>query len=358
MEGVAVHVVAPAAKGLPASEQIDGIPVTRFRYAPRDYETLAYTGTMVDSVAGSWSGKFAMVSFLGAAFMAMLRERRVFQPDIIHAHWWFPNGLVGMWTSTFTKVPLVTTMHGTDIRMLSTVPALKPLARHVLNRSTSVTTVSHWLAQQGETLMARTTPLVAPMPAAVEWFTPAGARIPDRILFVGRLNAQKGIEYAIRAIAAMSTPASLDVIGTSPSVSDYQTLAKTLGVADRIFFLGAIAQHELAPFYRRAAALVVPSIDEGLGLVAVEAQLCETPVVAFASGGITDVIQHERTGLLVPPHNVEALASALDRLLHSPPLAAELGRAGREQALTTFAPTSVAHRYAGIYREALQRRAA
>ena len=98
---------------------------------------------------------------------------------------------------------------------------------------------------------------------------------------------------------------------------------------------------------RDSTALVIPSTDEGLGLVAVEAQLCETPVVAFASGGLTDTVQHERTGLLVPAGNVEALAATLDALFDRADRGADLGRAGRMVALSGFAPESAARRYAG-----------
>ena len=119
---------------------------------------------------------------------------------------------------------------------------------------------------------------------------------------------------------------------------------------ERVRWLGALPQPELVDLYRRAAALVVPSTDEGLGLVAVEAQLCETPVVAYESGGLTDTVQHERTGVLVPPGDIEALAAALDQLLDHPDRGAELGRAGRMVALAGFAPESAARRYAGIYR--------
>ena len=357
-EGVAVRVIAPAAEGLLESEEIGGIRVNRFRYAPRKYETLAYTGTMAESVVNSWSARAAMMGFLGAAFRASLREQRLFQADVIHAHWWFPNGWVGSWVTRFTKVPLVTTSHGTDLRMLESVPRLKPLARRVFNRSTRVTTVSHWLAQQGSALMYGGTPIVAPMPAATERFTAGGTRAPDRILFVGRLNAQKGIEYALRAVATMKNPAKFDIIGTGPDAAVYRALAETLGITDRVSFIDAVPQHELASFYRIATVLVVPSIEEGLGLVAVEAQLCETPVVAFDSGGITDIVHHEQTGLLVPVRDVAALAAGLDRVLNDPSFAADLGRAGRLSALERFAPASVARRYADIYRQALERRAA
>ncbi len=265
---------------------------------------------------------------------------------------------MGTWVSAFAQVPLVTTMHGTDIRMLRSVSMLRPLARRVFEQSQAVTTVSRWLAEEGRRFMKPRIPLVAPMPVATELFTPGGTREANRLVFVGRLNAQKGIEYAIRAIAAMHVPAVLDVIGTGPALEDYRALARTLGVDDRILFHGQVIQPKLPPFFRRAAAVVVPSIEEGLGLVAVEAQLCETPVVAFASGGITDVVQHGRTGILTPPKDVAALASALDELLSAPASATELGRAGRLHALATFAPESVARRYTDIYTDVLRRSAA
>jgi starch synthase len=95
---------------------------------------------------------------------------------------------------------------------------------------------------------------------------------------------------------------------------------------------------------------VVPSIDEGLGLVAVEAQLCETPVIAFDSGGLSDVVSNGRTGILIDNVSASALAESIDALLASPDRGAALGAAGRLHALATFAPESVARRYATIYR--------
>ena len=109
----------------------------------------------------------------------------------------------------------------------------------------------------------------------------------------------------------------------------------------------------LAAFYRGAAALVVPSVGEGLGLVAVEAQLCETPVVAFDSGGLPDIVQHDRTGILVSDVDAAALAAALVSLLERDDRGQSLGAAARLHALATFAPESVARRYADIYRSAI-----
>jgi glycosyltransferase involved in cell wall biosynthesis len=114
-----------------------------------------------------------------------------------------------------------------------------------------------------------------------------------------------------------------------------------------------VKQSDLPGFYRQAAAVVMPSADEGLGLVAVEALLCETPVVAFDSGGLRDVVQHGKTGILVETGNRAALATALDKLLALDGRGSDLGRAGRLYALSAFAPESSARRYAEIYREVL-----
>jgi glycosyltransferase involved in cell wall biosynthesis len=96
--------------------------------------------------------------------------------------------------------------------------------------------------------------------------------------------------------------------------------------------------------------VVIPSVGEGLGLVAVEAQLCETPVIAFDSGGVTDTVIDGETGVLVPATDVTALAHAIDQLLQAPDRRAAMGRAGRMHALALFAPESAARRYAQLYR--------
>src|SRR5256714_7049114 len=113
-EGINVRVVAPAAAGLPSAEVLDGIRVERFRYAPRRYEKLAYTGNMASDVASSWTARLALVGFLGSDFVHAVRARRSFEPQLVHAHWWFPNGVVGTWVSGLAHIPLVTTLHGTD----------------------------------------------------------------------------------------------------------------------------------------------------------------------------------------------------------------------------------------------------
>jgi len=217
-----------------------------------------------------------------------------------------------------------------------------------------VTAVSRWLASEARAAGAGIDPLVAPMPVATELFSPGGTRAAKRFLFVGRLNKQKGIELLLHAISRIpDASVELNVVGDGEDREDLIALASALGIGDRVHWQGAVPQPQLVDYYRAATALVVPSVGEGLGLVAVEAQLCDTPVVAFDSGGLPDIVQHDRTGILVPEVDAGALAAALVSLLGRDDRGASLGAAGRMHALSTFAPESVARRYADIYRSAI-----
>lgn len=350
---VEVHVIAPAGENLPAREDIGGIHVERFRYAPKGLETLAYTGNMAQEVASSWSARLFLTTFLGAEFVRSSWESRSFHPDVIHAHWWFPSGVVAMSLAGFSGLPLVTTIHGTDLRLAMQARASRPVLRQVVRRSKRVTTVSRWLASELEKIAPGSNPLVAPMPVAVEKFAAHGSREANRFLFAGRLNKQKGLDHLLRALAAMKQLAMLDVVGEGSDAADLKLLASQLGVSDRVTWHGQLKQPELVKMYQAATAVVVPSVDEGLGLVAAEALLCETPVIAFRSGGLTDIVEHERTGLLVTPGVTGELAQALDRVLESPEEAHRLAVTGRGHVLETLSPESAATRYATIYRDAI-----
>jgi glycosyltransferase involved in cell wall biosynthesis len=355
-EGVETRVVAPAAAGLAAHDQLDGVGVDHFRYAPRRFETLAYGGNMATQVKDSWMAKVTLLGFLGAEFSSAVRAKREFEPDLLHAHWWFPNGLVGTWLSRLANRPLVTTLHGTDVRLARAVAFSRPAFRHVLHRSAAVTAVSRWLASEAREIVAAPQATVAPMPVATDLFSPGGVRHSDRLLFVGRLNKQKGIELLLHTLSRLPAEyrsVTLDVVGDGDDAEALRALAAGLGVAERVRWHGALQQPQLVEFYRSATALVVPSVNEGLGLVAVEAQLCNTPVIAFESGGLTDVIQHDQTGVLVKDVSAAALSAAIASVLARPDRGAALGDAGRLHALSTFAPESVARRYADIYRAAI-----
>lgn len=351
--GVAVSVLAPSGPGLPGEESIGGIAVRRYRYATRKLETLAYTGTMTSQVRDSWGGRIAMAGLLAAGTKAAQAEIRRQRPDVLHAHWWFPSGLVAAGLRRLGGPPLVTTLHGSDLRVARAVPGGKALFRTVARASATLTTVSRWLAAEARTIAPDVEPLVAPMPVAPDLFHPSSSRARDRLLFVGKLTEQKGLHHLLHALSQMRAKPRLDVVGAG-RVDDahLRSLAVQLGVDAQVTWHPLLSQAALAELYGSATAHVIPAIDEGLGLTAVEALLCETPVVAFESGGVVDAVLHERTGILVPPGDQGALARELDELLARPDQGASLGREGRRYALETFGGSAVARRYAEVYARA------
>ena len=350
-QGVAVHVLAPSAPGLAVRADISGVPVTRFRYAPRQWETLAYTGTMAEQVSGSLRGKVAMALLLWRGRGAVRRAIAEFKPHLVHAHWWFPSGLM----AGGLGVPMVVTMHGSDVRLAKGGRA-RALFRRVSANAAAMCAVSGWLARAAQETLDGRVVGTAPMPANTTLFSPPTSvtRADDRVLFVGRLNAQKGLGDLLEAMALARQRWTLDVVGDGPDRAALTKRAAELGVAQRIVWLGHLPQAELAALYGRSAALVIPSTEEGLGLVGVEAALCETPVVAYASGGLPDVVADGATGWLVPVGDIAALAHAIDDVVDRPSRARAFGEAARRRALATFSPEAVGARYRAAYDAALR----
>jgi glycosyltransferase involved in cell wall biosynthesis len=196
---------------------------------------------------------------------------------------------------------------------------------------------------------------IEPMPVDVDLFTPSPEPRGSRFLFVGRLNPQKGVGLLLEATAAMRVKAELDIVGDGPARGTLERMARDLGLAGRVAFRGHLPQSELVRLYRSASAVVLPGENEGLGLVAVEAQLCEAPVIALRSGGTPDVVIDGATGFLVAPNDPRALAAAMDSALGRFELVSGYGRAGRAAALARFSPAAVASRYQHVYRQVLTR---
>ena len=356
-EGVEVAAVAPAAEGLAAAERLDGIPVRRYRYAPARAQRLAYAGEM-HRRAATPSGALALAGLLGAGALAARRAAR--GADLVHAHWWFPAGLQAL--AARTGLPLVTTLHGTDVRLARSRPAARAACARVLRSSARVTAVSGWLADQAAgfapDLAGRVA--VAPMPVDDRAFSPGPPGQPrDELLFVGRLDRQKGADVALQALARLTGPAAalpLRVVGGGPEEDALHRLAGELGVAGRVRWDGQLPQAELADRYRRAAVLVVPGRDEGLGLVAAEGQLCGAPVVAAASGGLLDVVADGQTGRTFPPGRPDALARTVEAVLADPDATARMAATARDRAAARFGPAGAARAYAAVYTEALEGR--
>jgi glycosyltransferase involved in cell wall biosynthesis len=346
--GCEVRVLAPSAPGLAPTETIDGIAIQRYRYAPRGMESLAYTGTMAEQVLGSVRGKGALAGMMTAGAVAVRKAAEQFAPDVIHAHWWFPSGLLALGADD--DIPLVTTLHGSDVRLARRVKLVHPLFRRVMARSAVVTAVSSWLAGEARAMAPEARVRVAPMPADTTLFTAEHApRIPGRFLFVGRLNAQKGLGELLEAMAWCPPTISLDIVGAGEDEARLRAQAERLNLGTRVRWEGAVERTALPARYRRAQATIIPSRNEGLGLVAVESQLCRTPVIAYRSGGLPDVVHPDWGGFLVPPGDTRALADAMQRLVTHPEDVEGCGASGRSLMLDRFAPSVVAAGYRSIY---------
>ena len=178
-----------------------------------------------------------------------------------------------------------------------------------------------------------------------------------RLLCVGRLIPIKGHIVLLRAFAQARRQVPslrLDIAGRGPLEPALRALTKELGIEDGVRFLGYVAPIQRA--IEDAAAVIVPSMGEGFGMVALEAMERARPVIAAEIGGLGELVEDGVTGYLVPPGEAEPLADAIVALASDLPRAAELGQAGRRRALEEFLQDRCTDRTEALYREALNGR--
>jgi glycosyltransferase involved in cell wall biosynthesis len=178
-----------------------------------------------------------------------------------------------------------------------------------------------------------------------------------RLLCVGRLIPIKGHLVLLRAFAAakLELPGlQLDIAGRGALEPALKALARELGIADSVHFLGHVNPIQAA--IERSAVVVVPSMGEGFGMVALEAMERGRPVVAAAIGGLGELVRDGETGVLVPAGEAEPLRAAIVRVAGDLELARRMGEAGRRRALTRFLQTSCTDRTELLYEGALAAR--
>ncbi|MFJ1875714.1 MULTISPECIES: glycogen synthase [Streptomyces] len=182
------------------------------------------------------------------------------------------------------------------------------------------------------------------------------------VLFVGRITRQKGVPHLLRAIRHIDPAAQVVLCAGAPDTPEidqefrdlYQELSR---VREGVHWIPQmLPRPEVIQLLTHAAVFVCPSVYEPLGIVNLEAMACGTPVVASQVGGIPEVVEDGKTGLLVPlDDDFEAgLAHALDSVIGDPEAARRMGEAGRERAVGEFGWDAVARRTAGLYREILK----
>lgn len=298
--------------------------------------------------------------------------------DVLHSNYWL-SGVAGHRLKHALDIPLVTTFH-TLARVKTAAGDREPEARAraevaVMACSDTVLASCRAEADQLAGLYAVPRSRIALVPPGVEHalFSPgprAGARaalagldLGDRpvALFVGRIQPLKGIDVAVEALARAATPGAVLVVcggpsgtGGSATLAEVEARAAALGVADRLRVVPPRPHHELSTLYRAADVVVVPSRSESFGLVALEAAACGRPVVAADVGGLSTLVDHGRTGLLVPSRDPGAWAVALDAVLGDPAAGRAMGAAGARRA-AAYGWADAARRLAEVYAEVAAR---
>jgi glycosyltransferase involved in cell wall biosynthesis len=185
----------------------------------------------------------------------------------------------------------------------------------------------------------------------VDGAAPAFEPSPPRLLCVGRLIPIKGHVVLFRAVAAAREEVrdlELEIAGRGPLEPALRALVKELGLEESVRFLGHVVPVQRA--IDRSSIVVVPSLGEGFGMVALEAMERARPVIAAAIGGLGAIVRHGETGLLVPPAEVEPLRAAIVELAKDPARAAAMGEAGRRRAAEHFGEARSIDRTELLYR--------
>jgi glycosyltransferase involved in cell wall biosynthesis len=259
---------------------------------------------------------------------------RDLQPDLLHAMHLTSYGFLAGLCDTH---PTVTSVWGTDVLE---APGWSPLhyaiTRHALARADHVTATGLRLARATLRYTPRAKPVtVVPYGVDLARFHPErnGVRQSDVVVgAVARLSKEKGLDVLLRAagrLIADGRPLRVVLAGDGPERARLVRLAGALGIAERVDFRGQVPHEDVPRLLADVDIFALPSLAEGFGVAAVEAQAMELPVVASDVHGIPDVVVDGVTGLLTPPGDVAGLAEAIDRLAGDAGLRSRMGRAGR-----------------------------
>jgi glycosyltransferase involved in cell wall biosynthesis len=192
-------------------------------------------------------------------------------------------------------------------------------------------------------------------------FHPEGNKIPNLILFVGRIAPAKGLHVLLRSLDYLIAAVHLVVIGPMCCSDQYkQNILELIKDQNRrhkheITYLGPQEISEIVKWYQMASVFVSPSLLEAFGLANLEALACETPVIATTVGGIPEVVRNGENGILVPPDNTIKLAEAIQYLLDNEDLIVRLGQNGRQWAIDNFSMEVIVNKTINIYRIMLEK---
>jgi glycosyltransferase involved in cell wall biosynthesis len=351
---------------VPYCPPLPGLPeYTRYRAIEKQYErdgiTVYHPRFLVGP--GQWLYNTEAMAYYAGIRRLADRIRRDFPFEVIHAHFSYPDGVVGAWLGKRFGVPVVVTEHALwkpwmeqySLVRRQAVSATRQTAFHIAVSQYAKDTIEHFTGVREQ---------IRVIPVGVDGTTfclaKDGQRFnPNQVLFVGFPNYTKGLDIlliAFQHLLKRQPEARLVLVGgsfykdTRLQEEQLRKLVADLGIADRVEFAGRQPAEEVARYMRESAVMVLPSRRESFGAVLVEALACGTPVVATRCGGPDDIVTDE-VGILVPPEDVESLADGIERVLEQ--RERYDSKRLREYALEHFSWNHIARRTVNLYHRAL-----
>ncbi len=294
--------------------------------------------------------------------------------DLIHVHYAIPHSVSAYLAREMLKptryLPVVTTLHGTDITLVGRDPSFLPITRFGIEQSDAVTAISNYLRDATHETFCTACDIQViynfidsdyyqrqSSDTARNEIAPNGEKI---VLHVSTFRPIKRITDCIEVLARIKK-ASVDMgvklimCGDGPERIDAETLAARLGVADSVLFVGKQPQWKVREYLSVADLLLLPSQSESFGLTALEAMACEVPVIATRVGGIPELVEDGECGYLFDIGDVDGMAAASVRVLTDRPEQERLGKRGRQIAISRFRTEMIIPQYEELYRSVIRR---
>jgi glycosyltransferase involved in cell wall biosynthesis len=351
-KGVTVQVVALHTPGAKTQEVINGVQVWRPPYWwPEQAEILRKDGGGLPITLRKYPlARLQLAPFLLRHSLALAHCAR--NADVVHAHWTLSGG-AALWACWRYQRPLVVTVQGSDIFQVPQHPVGAWLTRTLLGRVQRITALSEALKRATCRVgIAEQQVTVIPNGVDVRLFTPpAYTQREPVILFVGYLIVRKGVRYLLEALPTVLQRlpnARIVLIGDGPEEVALRQQARDLGIAERVEFLGFLSQGQVRQWMQRASVFVLPSLEEGQGVVLLEALASGLPVVASQVDGIQEVVTPS-VGILVKPASAPSLAQAILTLLQDQTRWEGMSQQARHHMLAHYDWEEIALRYLELY---------
>lgn len=284
--------------------------------------------------------------------------------DILHVHYAVPHATSAYLAQRIIepkkRLPVVTTLHGTDITLVGNDPSYYEITKFSIEKSNAVTSVSEYLKNQTRYRFAVSCPIdVIPNFVDTERFCPWSSEClrlsfvaPEEkvLMHISNFRPVKRIPDVITVFEEVSKriPARLVMIGSGPERERAQSLVDEKGLRDRVHFLGL--QDNVEDILPCADLYLLLSEHESFGLTALEAMSCGVPVIGTSGSGMDEYLGDCTAGLLFRPGDTHAMAEGAINILTHDDLARDMGNAGRERAASQYCQRVIVDRYEELYK--------